>query len=96
MRPLDAVAVYHDGGCRNENGGKRAGWGFVAIRKKKVLAEGWGPVRLDETSPEHLGTTKPSNNTGAFQRIRLTARGGGPELSFVLIVSRDNSSLPCP
>ena len=39
----------------------------MAIRKRKVLAEGWGPVRLEESSTEYLGTTKPSNNTAELE-----------------------------
>ena len=66
--PRGTVAVYTDGGCRgNQNvDSKRdqpAGWGFIAVRDGKVLAERWGPVVSDRA------TFTPSTRlTGCFAR----------------------------
>lgn len=63
------VAVYTDGGCRGNtnvdvNRDQPAGWGFIAVKDGRVLAERWGPIIIDATQPHYLGAEKASNNTG--------------------------------
>ena len=72
--PRGTVAVYTDGGCRgNQNvDSKRdqpAGWGFIAVRDGKVLAERWGPVVIDSGHAHYLGAEKKSNNTGELSGV---------------------------
>ena len=75
--PIGAVLLYTDGGC-DGNGAKgvwgAAGWGCtirqkVATNRYKTLAELWGPVVTDSSSPYCEGATKGTNNTGELIAI---------------------------
>lgn len=76
------LAIYTDGSCpgnRNVQKNKqRAGWGFVVLEETKsppatsVLAELWGPVVCDASSPYFMGAAYGSNNTGELSAIGET------------------------
>jgi len=82
-------AVYTDGGCRGNrnvstNRTQPAGWGAVVRdRGGATIAELYGPVELEKTSPYFLGAEVRSNNTGELSGIAegllwlLTVRGPG-------------------
>ena len=68
----DTLSIYTDGSCPGnqnvESKAQSAGWGFVVLRTTaphdSVIAELWGPVVCDESSPYYLGARYGSNNTG--------------------------------
>ena len=75
------LALFTDGACKgNAHAATRAckaGWGVAVVenipagstRGGRVLAELYGPVSLDASSPSFLGATIGSNNTGELSGV---------------------------